>query len=74
DFPLATWERWQKLYHQALNSIHVDEMGQIGDRLKAHNPHTALLRPLIERVWQPIVEEDNWQPFYDLLKTIWAKD
>ncbi|WP_202225566.1 protein adenylyltransferase SelO family protein [Okeania sp. KiyG1] len=30
----------------------------------------SLIRPIIESVWEPITVEDNWQPFYDLLKQI----
>jgi uncharacterized protein YdiU (UPF0061 family) len=49
-------------------------MEDVGHCLRDRNPKTALLRPLIESVWQPITEEDNWQPFYDLLRTIAAKE
>jgi len=31
------------------------------------------LRPIIESVWQPIVEEDNWQPFHELVKKMQNK-
>ena len=34
------------------------------------NPKTALLRPVIESVWERITEDDNWQPFYDLVETL----
>ena len=39
-------------------------------RLRRHNPQTVLLRPEIEAIWEPIVAEDNWQPFYQLLAKI----
>ncbi|RMF27284.1 MAG: YdiU family protein [Cyanobacteria bacterium J083] len=59
--------KWRKLYQQILNQLSPVEMKQVGDRLPIYNPATALLRPVIESVWQPIVEADNWQPFNDLL-------
>ena len=49
-------------------------MTEIGDRLSFNNPKTALLRPVIESIWQPIVEQDDWQPFYDLIETIQNKN
>ncbi|GAB4227015.1 MAG: YdiU family protein [Stanieria sp.] len=64
---------WRKLYHRCLNQLPPEEMDLIGDRLSFYNPKTALLRPVIESIWQPIVEEDNWQPFYDLIATIQGK-
>ena len=64
------WEKWQKLYHQGLENFVREELDEISDRLQQNNPKTALLRPVIESVWQPIVEGDNWQPFYDLLQEL----
>lgn len=74
SFPVAEWEKWCKLYHALLNQIAEDEMGDVRDRLHARNPQTALLRPVIESVWNPIAQEDNWQPFEDLLTVIWNRD
>ena len=48
-------------------------METVGARLNHHNPQTALLRPVIESVWQPITEEDNWQPFQELVTKIQQK-
>jgi uncharacterized protein YdiU (UPF0061 family) len=62
--------QWRQVYHRALQTLPEDEMGQIGDRLCRYNPNFALLRPEIEAIWESIVIEDNWQPFYDLLKRI----
>ena len=64
---------WQKLYHQSLNSLPLEDMDNVSDRLQ-HNPKTALLRPVIESVWEPITQEDNWQPFEQLIKQIRAKE
>ena len=58
---------WCSLYHKCLNQLPVEQMQQIGDRLKLHNPQANLLRPAIESVWQSISEKNDWQPFYDLV-------
>ncbi|ELS04683.1 hypothetical protein Xen7305DRAFT_00044190 [Xenococcus sp. PCC 7305] len=66
-------DRWKNLYHVCLNKLPPLAMSEIRDRLAAKNPQTALLRPVIESIWQPIIEEDNWQPFYELLEKIQTK-
>jgi len=73
DFSLAPWEAWRKLYYQSLNDLPPEAMTAVGEQLRDRNPQTALLRPVIEAVWEPIVAADDWQPFNDLLATIWAK-
>ena len=74
SFDREIGEHWKKLYHICLNKLPLSAMTKIGDRLTAKNPQTALLRPIIESIWQPIVEEDNWQPFYDLIEKIQHKN
>ncbi len=64
------FSQWQKLYHLSLQTLPKAELDTIGDRLNAKNPQTALLRPVIESIWEPITEKDDWQPFYELLATI----
>jgi uncharacterized protein YdiU (UPF0061 family) len=64
------YDRWRLLYHQILLSLPEEELEEIGDRLRQHNPTTVLLRPLIEAAWKAIVEEDNWTSFYELLNRI----
>ncbi|NES85456.1 MAG: YdiU family protein [Moorea sp. SIO2B7] len=64
---------WKLLYHKILNNLPIEEMSKVGDRLQYHNPKTALLRPVIESVWEPITQEDNWEPFYELVTRIQAK-
>jgi serine/tyrosine/threonine adenylyltransferase len=74
----SSFEQWRSLYHQVLNSLPPDEMGArssrypqgVAHRLAQHNPTTVLIRPEIEAVWQAIAQEDNWQPFQDLLSRI----
>jgi uncharacterized protein YdiU (UPF0061 family) len=65
---------WRDLYHHLLQSLSVAELEDVATRLKDKNPKTVLLRPVIEAVWEPIMQEDNWEPFYELLKRIQAKD
>jgi len=67
-------ENWRNLYQQILNKLPPDEMGNIAQQMQRSNPKTVLLRPVIESVWEPIANEDNWQPFYDLLSKIQSKD
>ncbi|MDY7015259.1 MAG: YdiU family protein [Cyanobacteriota bacterium] len=74
SFSLFEWEQWRKFYYQLLNDLSREEMEKVRDRLHFHNPKTALLRPIIEEVWDAIAQEDNWQPFYDLLNRIGAKE
>ena len=70
DDPSNALERWCSCYHDCLARLSISEMKQIPDILHQHNPKTVLLRPEIEAIWEPIVAEDNWQPFYTLLKQI----
>jgi serine/tyrosine/threonine adenylyltransferase len=63
-------EQWRSLYHQILQSLPLEEMEAIARRLAQHNPTTVLIRPEIEAVWAAIDQEDNWQPFQELLSRI----
>lgn len=69
----ATFDHWCIIYHKILNNFHPDQIADIAQTLTNYNPKTALLRPVIESIWQPITEEDNWQPFYELLQTIGSR-
>ena len=60
-------EDWRSIYCGCLKQTSAAAIATMSDRLKAHNPQTALLRPKIESVWQSISEANNWQPFNDLL-------
>ncbi|MEM7595638.1 MAG: protein adenylyltransferase SelO family protein, partial [Cyanobacteria bacterium P01_A01_bin.83] len=66
-------DNWRKSYHKCLNQIPVEQMDQISNRLKSHNPPTPLLSPLIESVWQSIALENHWQPFADLVSKLQHK-
>lgn len=67
---LTALESWRSLYHRLLINQPEDEMAAIAQRLTQHNPLTVITRPEIEAVWEPIALEDNWQPFYELLKQL----
>lgn len=64
------WEKWQNLYHKALENFVREELDLISHRLEKNNPPIALLRPLIESIWQSITDEDDWQPFNELVKSL----
>lgn len=66
----AIFSKWINSYHHILQSLSLDDMGLISQILKAANPQVVPLRPLIESVWRSITEEDNWQPFNDLVSQI----
>lgn len=72
--PAEYLNNWRSLYQEILTQNELDEIDNIAQTLKQSNPKTALLRPVIESVWEPIASEDNWQPFNDLLKRIYAKN
>jgi serine/tyrosine/threonine adenylyltransferase len=65
-----TFDEWCVLYHKILNYFDLDHLDIISQTLTNQNPQTALLRPVIESAWEPIFQEDNWQPFDELVKKI----
>jgi uncharacterized protein YdiU (UPF0061 family) len=64
---------WRDLYHLCLNQLSETELDRIAKCLNFYNPQTALLRPVIEKVWDAIDLENNWQSFSDLIRTIQEK-
>lgn len=70
DIRYSQLEKWQYLYHQALENFVREELDEIAQTLIKSNPLIVPIRPVIEAVWHPITTEDNWQPFNDLLKQI----
>jgi serine/tyrosine/threonine adenylyltransferase len=66
------YQKWLQLYHQALSQIAESELSSVGNILHESNPQTILLRPQIEAIWDPIAQENNWEPFYELLAKIRA--
>jgi uncharacterized protein YdiU (UPF0061 family) len=73
-FSVAEWDKWREVYYDLLNRVAVEEMESMRDRLEDRNPQTALLRPVIESVWDAIAQANNWDPFCRLLETIGAKE
>ncbi|MEG4046466.1 protein adenylyltransferase SelO family protein [Microcoleus sp. Pol17_C1] len=61
---------WRQFYYHVLQSLSADDMDKMADCLRRHNPEQSLLRPTIEAVWEPITIDDNWEPFYELLKRL----
>lgn len=68
--PLDYWEEWRQLYHQVLIQLPQEEMDSVRQRMQRVNPTIALIRPVIESVWESITTGDDWQPFYDLVRQI----
>ncbi|WP_204139908.1 YdiU family protein [Halomicronema sp. CCY15110] len=66
----ALLEQWRQRYQQALQTQSAAALTQMSLRLRQTNPQTVLLRPKIEAIWEPIVAENDWEPFYQLLKQI----
>lgn len=64
------YQRWLELYHQVLSDLSESEFQAVGNILTRSNPTTILLRPQIEAVWEPITQENDWEPFYTLLNKI----
>lgn len=62
--------QWRKVYQQCLAQLPAEEMEDVRRCLQTTNPMVVLHRPVIESIWEPITEEDNWQPFYELLQKI----
>ncbi|MCW5316884.1 YdiU family protein [Nostoc sp. KVJ3] len=74
------FDDWCILYHKILNDFDSDVYDGrscgtdvIAKTLIVNNPKTALLRPVIESIWQSIAQEDNWQPFYELIQVIQSR-
>jgi serine/tyrosine/threonine adenylyltransferase len=64
------YHKWLQLYHQALSDLPESELNSVSNMLDRSNPQTILLRPQIEAIWEPITQDDNWEPFYTLLAKI----
>ncbi len=66
----ALLNQWRQQYHQAITGLPPAELAKVGEALSRWNPVTVPLRPVIESVWDSISQEDNWQPFYDLVENL----
>lgn len=70
DAATETIQPWFERYHHLLQFVSGDELEAIADRLKTYNREVPLLRSRIEQVWEAIANEDNWEPFYQLLQQL----
>jgi uncharacterized protein YdiU (UPF0061 family) len=68
-FPQA-WCSWRDTFHFILSRLSTEALEAIPHRLATHIPLTPLLRPDIERVWQAIDQQDDWQPFQELVQRL----
>ncbi|MEM1311436.1 MAG: YdiU family protein, partial [Cyanobacteria bacterium P01_H01_bin.153] len=59
----AALAQWRQHYQQALQTQSPESLAQMSAQLRQTNPRTVLLRPEIEAIWEPIVAENDWQPF-----------
>ncbi len=64
--------QWKSLYYDLIHKIPRAQISTVSQKLHRHNPSTVLLRPEIEAVWEKIVHDDDWQPFYNLVKNLQA--
>ncbi len=68
--PTEAFQTWRLLYHRSLQHLSLAQMDAVAEKLRQANPTVSLVRSEIERVWESISTDDNWQPFYELLKRI----
>ncbi|MBW4539840.1 MAG: YdiU family protein [Myxacorys chilensis ATA2-1-KO14] len=64
------FNQWREKYCLALNLMSSDDLIKMRERLHQYNSQVGLVRPEIEAIWEPITQENNWQPFYALLDRI----
>ena len=75
DTPLPSrekWLTWRNSWweHQHMATIFDDnERNAIPSRLRRWNLEQTPNRSIIEKLWEPIAENDNWEPFEAWLKT-----
>ncbi len=65
-------ENWRSLYFNFLQQIPPDQIPEVSQKLHKYNPSKFLLRSEIEAVWEKITVDEDWQPFYQLIKEIQA--
>jgi uncharacterized protein YdiU (UPF0061 family) len=71
--PMKYLEDWRQQYYHHLQTLSYSELDEIKQRLKYYNPQIVIVRPKIEGMWENIMIDDNWQPFYQLLEKIQAE-
>ena len=73
DLSELHWKNWREHYHKILITISPNYIDKMIEIMNQSNIKTPLLRPQIESVWEAIAQENNWQPFNELIKKIQAK-
>ncbi|GBF82862.1 protein adenylyltransferase SelO [Aphanothece sacrum] len=73
ELPPADWKTWREIYHTILQKLSQEEREEVKTTLYNYNPKIALLRPLIESIWEAISVENNWQPFNNLVQQLQEK-
>jgi serine/tyrosine/threonine adenylyltransferase len=66
----SNWQAWTAIYRRILKNLPLDAREKIPATMGRWNPRTVPLRRRIEAIWRPITIEDNWEPFYELLRQI----
>ncbi len=64
------FEEWRSEYQRVLKLFPVAAYSEMQSRLQQHNPQKVIVRSVIEAVWEPIVQADNWAPMNELLRQI----
>ncbi|MBE9033254.1 YdiU family protein, partial [filamentous cyanobacterium LEGE 11480] len=63
-------DEWRSEYQRVLQAFPADAYDEMKAQLQKSNPAKVIVRPEIEAVWEPIFQEDNWQPLNELLQQI----
>jgi len=66
----SNFEQWQILYHKALENYVREELDEIRISLGKYNAPIIPTRSVIENMWQPINDGDDWQLFNYFLKDL----
>ncbi|MBW4522987.1 MAG: YdiU family protein [Scytolyngbya sp. HA4215-MV1] len=70
DEQITCLKQWRQQYHHCLLETSPEQLDAMATTLHCYNPQVVPIRPYIEAVWEPIVQEDNWEPFYELLRQV----
>ncbi|MBR8830257.1 MAG: Protein adenylyltransferase SelO [Chroococcopsis gigantea SAG 12.99] len=73
QLPSGDWHQWREIYYRVLNDLPSETKANVGETLEKYNPRTSLLRPIIESVWESIANDDDWQPFQELVRKLQTK-
>jgi uncharacterized protein YdiU (UPF0061 family) len=65
--------KWREFYHHLLQTLSDAQLKDFTQCLQDKNPQTVLVRPVIESTWEAISNQNNWQPFYELLEKLQNK-